>query len=101
MNRDEYLLTCLAEECAEIQQRVSKALRFGLNEVQPGQGKTNKERLHDEVLDFLGVLDMLEQTALFPPPNHDVIRAAVAAKREKIEKFYTYSRFECGTIHDP
>lgn len=30
MNKAEHLLTCLAEECAEIQQAVSKALRFGV-----------------------------------------------------------------------
>lgn len=28
MNRSEHLLSCLAEECAEVAQRVSKALRF-------------------------------------------------------------------------
>ncbi len=31
MNKTEYLLVCLAEECAEIQQAVDKALRFGLD----------------------------------------------------------------------
>ena len=35
MNKQEYLLTCLSEECAEIQQAVSKALRFGLDNYNP------------------------------------------------------------------
>ncbi len=35
MNRRDHLLDILAEECAEVAIRVSKALRFGLDEV-PG-----------------------------------------------------------------
>jgi hypothetical protein len=35
MNPTEHLLSCLAEECAEVAQRASKSLRFGLSEVQP------------------------------------------------------------------
>lgn len=37
MNRNEYLLSLISEECAEISQRVNKALGFGFEEVQQGQ----------------------------------------------------------------
>lgn len=49
MNLQEHLLSCLAEECAEVGQCVSKALRFGLQDAQPGQPLTNLERM---ALDF-------------------------------------------------
>jgi hypothetical protein len=55
MNASEYLLTCLAEECAEIGEqaariaiRASKALRFGPDEIGPDQLRTNFERLADD-----------------------------------------------------
>jgi hypothetical protein len=35
INETDHLLACLAEECAEVSQRVMKALRFGINEIQP------------------------------------------------------------------
>lgn len=54
------LLTILAEECCEVGQRVSKALRFGIDEIQPGQDLTNAERIMQEVGDLLAVLGMLE-----------------------------------------
>ena len=59
MTRQQHLLICLAEECAEVAQRASKALRFGLQEIQPGQHLTNAERLADEAIDLQAVLKML------------------------------------------
>lgn len=59
MNRQQMLLTILAEECAEVAQRASKAIRFGLDEVQEGQLLNNKQRLENELGDLLGVCDML------------------------------------------
>ena len=52
MNTIEHLLTCLAEECDEVGQRVMKALRFGLDEIQPGQDFTNAERIVLELHDL-------------------------------------------------
>jgi hypothetical protein len=45
MTREQHLLTILAEECGEVVQRASKAIRFGLDESQPGQLDDNKKRL--------------------------------------------------------
>lgn len=35
MTKTEYLLVVLSEECSEIQQAVTKALRFGLSDIHP------------------------------------------------------------------
>ena len=59
MTREQYYLTCLAEESVEVAQRADKAVRFGLEEVQPDQPLTNRQRLEQELGDLLGVCDML------------------------------------------
>jgi hypothetical protein len=42
----------LIEECAEVTQRATKLLRFGIDEVQPGQPLSNKQRLCMEIGDL-------------------------------------------------
>ena len=94
MNRLEHLLTILGEECNEVAVRCSKAKRFGLLEVQPGQTLTNAQRIMAEVQDVYAALEMLSQMgaldtmADFP---------AIDQKIDKVEKFLLYSR-ECGTL---
>ena len=54
------LLVCLDEEAHEVGQRVCKSLRFGMDEVQPGQEMTNAERIEQEIGDFWAVVERLE-----------------------------------------
>jgi hypothetical protein len=93
MNRTEHLLIILAEECAEVSQRVSKALRFGLNEVQPGQALTNEQRIWQEINDLAGVVEMI----ISARRSGGLSRIAVDAKKAKVEKFLEYSQ-QCGTL---
>lgn len=96
MNAEEHLLCCLGEECAEVAQRVSKALRFGLGDVQPGQELTNKERLGQEIADLEALLFMCRQANLIPSaPKFSEIEA----KRAKVLKFMTYAR-TLSTLRD-
>lgn len=95
VTENEHLLSCLAEECNEVAQRVSKALRFGLNEIQPGQPLTNAQRISLELTDLCGVVTMLLSRNLIV----DVDPAGVIEKQAKIEKFMKYAR-ELGTIQD-
>jgi hypothetical protein len=89
-----YLLEVLGEECAEIIQRASKIKRFGLNEVQPGTNEgDNRERLAQEIDDFLAVRSMLEEMGVIRAPSVH----GMAAKRLKVKKFADYSR-ERGTL---
>jgi NTP pyrophosphatase (non-canonical NTP hydrolase) len=78
------LLTVLMEECAEVTQRASKALRFGLAEVQPGQPDSNAERIADELGDLIGVVDRLEMLEVLAPARID------SARRRKRLKLYKY-----------
>lgn len=94
MNRREHLLTILAEECAEVAQRISKALRFGLEEVQPGQELTNAERISQELSDLHAVAEMLceEGVELLTWPYE-----ALDAKQAKVERFLLHSA-DNGTL---
>lgn len=92
MTKIEHLLWCLAEECAEVAQRASKAARFGLDEIQPGQSLTNEERLWQEMNDLAGVGEMIISLR----KAGGLSRTQVDKKKVKVEKFLTYSA-ECGT----
>jgi hypothetical protein len=86
LTEQQYLLIQLAEECAEVTQRVCKALRFGMDEVQPGQELDNAERIDQEFTDLLTVHDeLVERCELLP-------QQPCKAKREKIAKYMDYSR---------
>lgn len=99
MTRTEHLLFMLAEECAEVAQRASKAARFGLTEVQPGQPFTNAERIMQEWNDLVTVMEILiVEDRLSQADVSDEIRVS-EVKRAKIEKFLRYSA-ECGTLND-
>lgn len=89
MKREEHLLTIAMEECNEVAQRLSKALRFGLAEVQPGQGFDNGYRIGIEYNDLVAVLRLLGLE--FHDPR------MIAAKQEKVEHFLRYAE-TCGTL---
>ncbi len=100
MNQTQHLLLLVSEECAEVAHRCSKAIRFGLDEVQPGQpvecALTNAQRLTAELTDLHAVVLMLaEETGLRIVADRD----AVEAKRDKVEKYMKLSR-ERGLLDD-
>lgn len=96
MTRTEHLLIILAEECNEVAQRCSKALRFTLDEIQPGEGENNAERIEGELSDLFAVVEMLISADVL---DHDIIYSKILMdrKREKVEKFLTYSE-DRGTL---
>ena len=97
MNRPEYLLTCLAEECSEVSQRISKALRFGLDEIQTGQSLNNEERILDEFIDLLAVMEILNREGVLASPM--ITEDDIQQKQTKIEKYLEISRKQ-GTYQE-
>lgn len=96
MNRHEHLLVILGEECAEVQQRVTKALRFGMNEMQPNQDYTNEGRLIQEINDWVAAVEMV-----FGCPIADLLNdGMIASKKEKVERYLNFSRDVCGTLKE-
>jgi len=93
MKRAEHLLIILAEECAEVAQRASKALRFGLEEIEPGQSLDKAERLLEELVDLGAVVQMLEEDGYLSAG----LRVGGALKKQKVEKFLELSA-RLGTL---
>lgn len=61
MDKEQYYLQLVAEECAEIIQVCSKATRFGIDNFPPKQPTaTNRVRLKEEINDLLAVLQVLQ-----------------------------------------
>jgi hypothetical protein len=81
MDSIEHLLACLCEECAEVIHRTSKALRFGLAAVQPGQARSNAQRVSEEIVDMLAIVDMLEKLEVISTGNR---RTAMADKQTRV-----------------
>lgn len=61
MTRTQAILGKIAEECNEVAQRALKAQKFGLLEMQPGQGLNNLERILDEYLDLRVAMQKLDE----------------------------------------
>lgn len=100
MTRAEHLLVIAMEECAEVIQRLSKALRFGLDEVQPEQPLDNRERIRYEFSHLCAAMEMVDPSSpsgghIFPPDGK-----AMDEKREQVERFLAYSA-DCGTLQEP
>src|SRR5688572_27682194 len=78
------LLTILIEEAAEVQQRATKILRFGANEIQPGQFNTNTWRLCQEIGDMVAIINLLRRCGLV---IENVVNAQVDRKIAKLKEF--------------
>lgn len=89
MNKQEYLLTCLSEEAAEIIQAVGKAQRFGLDD--DYNDESPRQVIEREFLDLVAVMDMILEN------DHveDLIQYSaeeIRAKQIKVKEFMKYSK---------
>lgn len=90
------LLTILIEECSEVQKRATKALRFGLDERQPGKAR-NSQRLALEIGD---VLEMIDQLVAAGVVTTGWIVEGKAAKKKQLAKFMqTKARSDGAPVH--
>lgn len=93
MTRTEHLLTILAEECAEVAQCASKALRFGLDDGEPGQSLNNAVRLRIECDHVFAAIRMIEDEELLVCSSE----VRISDKVRNVERFLVYSQ-ERGTL---
>ena len=72
------------EECAEVTQAISKVFRFGMDAEH--NGRTNKDRLTEEVGDLMCMIELMVETNLIE--SVEMLQAA-ANKRKKLETWST------------
>jgi len=106
MTRDEHLMTIAMEECNEIAVRISKAKRFGMDQIQqdaddkPEENPdrlTNRERIIREYYDLRAVLGMIGIDAW---DMSDTARSCEFQKVLKVEQYLIRSD-ACGTLTEP
>lgn len=90
-DRQNEILLIAQEECAEVTQVISKVLRFGLLNSHPAEGKTNQERLEEEVGDLQCMIDLLCESRLV---DREFVNRAATAKRYKLQKWSTHLKEE-------
>jgi hypothetical protein len=81
-DRQEEIMLIAQEECAEVIQAISKCFRFGLNDVY--EGKTNLQRLEEELGDLKCMIDLMEESRIISGTN---ILCATLSKRERLRKW--------------
>lgn len=94
MNRQQYLLAKLSEECNEVAQIALKTQQFGMLEKHPDLVLNNKERIHEELNDLLAIVEMLNEDLEFGfnPDNIQILQ-----KKRKVNHYYKYSQ-ELGEV---
>lgn len=100
MNRDENLLVTLMEECAELQQAVSKAIRFGMDSCHPDHpGRSNEHDIMVEYYQLVAVMEMLNNSNVvgrFSAADEALVKVK---KKVSVSKFQDVSEYE-GYIKD-
>lgn len=97
MNETEHLLTCLLEECGEVQHAVAKALRFGLEDARDGKVIDNATYTSMELIDVIAVRELLVERGILPAHDARVFEELLATKKAKVLKHMELAR-QKGTI---
>lgn len=90
MNEDtREILLILMEECAEVTQAISKAFRFGPDQIKPTKDYTNIFMVEQELGDLLAMVDLLVKKDI------GVTEAGLQqAKKAKLEKLKQWSNID-------
>jgi NTP pyrophosphatase (non-canonical NTP hydrolase) len=84
MKENTELFLLAMEECAEVQQCLSKVLRFGIDNSY--NGVTNKEHLETEFGDLLFLFTLMKERGII---DSEAVEAASKAKGEKLKRWST------------
>ena len=100
MTHEEYLLIIANEECAEIQQAISKSLRFGMNNYHPNQpNTTNGYSILEEFTQLRAAIDMLIIERIIPAIPKEDINEIYRNKIDAVKKYERISK-NIGIVED-
>ena len=93
MNNIENLYIVASEECAEIQQCISKILRFGENNYHPNRpDDTNAKELLTEYYQLQGVMEMIIDEGVLECMSEDEIKIIKEKKKRKVSDYAQLSK---------
>lgn len=93
MSKNENLLVTLMEECAELQQAVSKILRFGADNYNPARSKrTNEYEAMLEYYQLVAVMEMLQAQGVLHPFSGADEQLVKDSKKKKVSHYQTVSK---------
>lgn len=87
---NDYLLTCIAEECSEICKEATKGIRFGLHD-QWEEKPTAHDALIAEYYDLVAVMEMLFENKILCKPSEEEIVSMIEHKKHRVRHFMKYS----------
>lgn len=98
MNSTENLLVIASEEAAEVQQAISKSLRFGLNNYY-GDQQINAMQIMTEFYHLQAIIEELQKHGALPYLTYDAIFNIKKAKVDKVN-YYNEESKERGRLND-
>ena len=93
-NKEKEILLIAQEECAEVTQAISKCFRFGFDSEY--DGKTNHQRLTEEVGDLLCMINLMIEKRIIPEMG--TYNASIT-KRMKLKKWSSIFDDEKDEVH--
>lgn len=98
MNSTENILVIAAEECAEIQQAITKSLRFGLDNHYE-ENTTNAMQIVTEYYQLQAMIEELQKRMVLPYLTHEAIFDVKKSKIDKV-KYYNEESKRCKRLND-
>jgi len=93
LTKQQYILAKIAEEASEVAQAAIKCQHFSCEGVEPGNRKTNLQRLFDELTDLNGVVGLWneEQESVEKEYYCDILTAGKKAMKVRWYAGYSHS----------
>lgn len=93
MRKNDYLALVAMEECAEIQQALSKAIRFGFDDHHPSRAdETNEDQMLTEFYQLTAMIEELQKQGVIAGFTQEKIEKVKQSKIEKVYKYMDYSK---------